>query len=71
MTEPFTLKRRLLAIWFCLWYGVRPWWMYEPVKHHRGTYLDHMLANLRYAWSWVTYTDDDTDHAYEIEVNGV
>lgn len=57
-------RRRLLAIWNCAWYGVRPWWMYESVKHYRGTYLDHLRANVRYAWSFITSNDD------EAEVNG-
>ena len=65
-----TLRRRLASVWYCLWYGVRPWWMYERVKHHRGSYWDHLTANLAYAWRWVTWRDQTADRAYEAEVNG-
>jgi hypothetical protein len=64
------IKRRIQAIWFCFWYGIRPWWMYEKTKHHRGTYFDHLIANINYAKSWIRNKDDASDRGYESVVNG-
>lgn len=64
-------SHRARAIWFCLLYGIRPWWMYEREKHHRGGYLDHLTANLSYALRLARGRDDSSDYVFESEVNGM
>lgn len=63
---------RLRAIWSCLWFGVRPWWMYEEACHYSPmTYRQHLRLNLSYAWSWITFRETEADRAFEREVNAV
>lgn len=62
--------RRLKGVAYCAWYGLLPWWAYECVKHHRGSYLDHLAANARHAWTLLTEPDDESSLQYEAVVNG-
>jgi hypothetical protein len=60
---------RLKAILNCLRFGVLPWWAYEKKRHYDCSYFEHLLINIRYAWRWVTYQDDESDRDFESEVN--
>lgn len=34
------------AIWDCLRFGIRPWWMYEDEPHHDLAYIRHLWINV-------------------------
>lgn len=62
---------RLRAIRCALWFGVRPYWMYEDTPHYAPmSYRRHLTMNLAYAWSWLTFRETAEDRAFEVEVNG-
>lgn len=61
---------RLGAIWCCLWFGLRPWWLYEDECHYSPmSYREHLKLNLSYAWIWLRFRETEGDRAFEREVN--
>lgn len=57
---------RLRAIAKALYYGIAPWWIYEPHCHYEGmSYWAHLGMNLRLAFAWATFTESDEDRAFE------
>lgn len=61
---------RIRAIYYCLKFGVLPWWCYERRRHYTCSYLDHLALNLRYAWRWITFQETAEDITFERQVNG-
>ena len=63
-------RRRVVAICYCLFYGLVPWWMYEEACHHQGWgYWRHMWQNLLYMLKWVLFLEDEKDIEFEKSVN--
>lgn len=60
---------RLKAIWYCIYFSVLPWWMYEKEKHYRCSYLYHLWINLSMIIRWITFTETDNDIEFEKTVN--
>jgi hypothetical protein len=63
------IKIRLLAIFNCIYFGILPSWVYEKVKHYDCSYIQHLVINLRYAWRWITFTEDQSDWEFELNTN--
>jgi len=60
---------RLRAIFYCLKFGLLPWWAYEKARHYECSYWQHLLINAEYAWVWLTFREDASDRAFEAETN--
>lgn len=63
------IKVRIRAICKAIYHGVLPYRCYEKVKHYDCSYLQHLLINLKYAWRWVTFKEDESDIAFEKQIN--
>lgn len=62
--------KRLKAIYFCLKFGVLPFWMYEKECHYKGmTYFNHLVLNIKYALVWITFRETSEDIQFEAETN--
>jgi hypothetical protein len=62
---------RARAIWCCLWFGIRPWWMYEDECHYAPmSYGEHLRMNLASAGRWLTFRETTGDIEFEEAVNG-
>lgn len=62
---------RLRAIRAALWFGARPYWMYEDSPHYAPmSYGRHLRMNLAYAWCWLTFRETAGDRLFEANVNG-
>jgi len=47
-----------------------PWWVYEDRCHYKGmTYIEHLLFNLKYAWTWISLCEAREDWEFERKVN--
>lgn len=58
------------AIFYCLFYGLLPWWFYESKCHHAGlSYWGHVWLNLGHAWVWFAGKQKLGDIRFEIKVN--
>lgn len=64
-----TLRYRLRAIFYALWFSVRPSWMYEKKGHHEWSYLEHLYVNLCYCYRWATFTETQSDRDFEKKAN--
>lgn len=60
---------RLKAIFKAFYYGVLPYWAYERVKHYDCSYFTHFLINVKYAFRWLTFTEDESDIEFEKTIN--
>lgn len=60
---------RLRAIYKALYHGLLPYWMYESEKHYDCSYWQHLLINLRYAFRWLTFREDQSDIEFENTIN--
>jgi len=63
------MKVRMRAIAHAIYFGVMPYWVYEQVKHYDCSYLQHLAINVRYAWRWITYQEDESDREFELKTN--
>lgn len=69
---------RARAIASALFYGVTPWWLYEPEPHYASnenagsgwTHWTHLGANLGVALRWLTFSETEADLDFERHVNG-
>lgn len=61
---------RKKAIYKALYHGILPYWCYEDVKHYDCSYWQHFIINLKYAWRWVTFKEDESDVEFERHTNG-
>ena len=61
---------RIRAIWYCLFFGLLPWWVYEKECHYKGmTYRRHRWLNLALAARWVRNEQTPEDIEFEREAN--
>jgi hypothetical protein len=61
---------RIKAIYYCLKYGLLPYWLYEKECHYKGTsYLQHLLINIKYACVWITFNETEEDIEFEKAFN--
>jgi hypothetical protein len=64
------LGRPLKAVWCCVWFSVRPWWMYERECHHAPmSYWRHLALNARYACVWLLGMETEEDREFERTTN--
>lgn len=63
------MKVRLKAIWFAVYHGFIPSFMYEETPHHNTTYLNHLWINIKYALRWASFREDADDVEFERETN--
>lgn len=60
---------RIKAIWYCLKFGILPYWMYEKKKHYECNYFEHLMINIKMACRWALFKEDETDIEFERKVN--
>jgi len=60
---------RMRAIWCCIWFGLMPWQVYQPICHYRSGYWRHAWLNVRQAWVWITFAESASARKFEREVN--
>lgn len=60
---------RLRAIFCCLYFGIVPWWIYEPTCHYEKGYWKHLQLNLEMAMIWLLYLEEYEDLEFESKVN--
>jgi hypothetical protein len=60
---------RIRAILKALYFGLMPYWVYEKVRHYECSYFRHLVINIRYAFRWVTYSEDESDRQFELKTN--
>jgi len=60
---------RARAIFFCLLYGLLPWWAYERERHYQCSWWEHLKINAAYAWRWLTFQEDESDREFERSTN--
>lgn len=60
---------RLKAIYKALYHGILPYWIYEKQKHYQCSYWQHLLINIRYAFVWLTFQEDQSDVDFERTIN--
>jgi hypothetical protein len=60
---------RLRAIFCCLWFGILPSWVYEPVCHYRRGYFRHCKLNLQQVWVWLSFSEKASSIDFELEIN--
>lgn len=66
----YTSMQRTRAIYYCLKYGILPWWCYERTCHYEGmTYGEHLRLNLRYAARWLLRQETEDDRDFERDTN--
>ncbi len=64
------LKFRPLAIFYCLFYGILPWFLYEKECHYKGmSYLEHLIMNLDVIRDWLYGNPTIADIKFEIKIN--
>ena len=63
------MMTRIRAILKALFYGIMPYWTYESVRHYECSYFTHLVINIRYAWRWITYSEDESDRDFELKTN--
>lgn len=60
---------RTRAILKALYFGIMPYWVYENVRHYECSYWQHLVINIKYAWRWITYSEDESDREFELKTN--
>lgn len=60
---------RLEAIYKAFYYGLLPYWCYEKERHYSCSYFQHLIINVKYAWRWITFNEDQSDIEFEINTN--
>lgn len=60
---------RLKAIYKSIYHGLMPYWVYEGQKHYECSYLQHLWINIKYAFRWATFREDESDIEFEKEIN--
>jgi hypothetical protein len=64
---PRRIRRK--AIWYCFYFGVLPWWVYEKSPHYRCGYLYHLWINIHMALRWAFFLETQNDIYFEKTVN--
>ncbi len=60
---------RIKAIYYAIKYGLLPWRMYEKEKHYSTGYWQHLVVNIKYAWRWLSFREDESDIQFEKDIN--
>lgn len=66
-----TKKQRLRAMFNCLWFGILPYWVYEPNCHYNNeqdycqdTYFSHLKLNLIIFKCLLFKTEHECTHTF-------